>query len=86
LWIDGLCIVQDDEDDWLREAGHVCDVYSSSYLTIAAAGTCDNSIGISVDQHFGSRVALRLKLSRQGRLCKIQPTTGSFGTSFSFEF
>jgi hypothetical protein len=59
LWIDALCIVQDDEADWEREAGHMCDVYSSSSLTIAAAGAADNSEGIYQYQHFGeeSRVA-----------------------------
>ncbi|KAF2114725.1 heterokaryon incompatibility protein-domain-containing protein, partial [Lophiotrema nucula] len=39
LWIDALCIIQDDEDDWQREAGRMCDIYSSSYITIAAAGS-----------------------------------------------
>lgn len=53
LWIDALCIVQDDEEDWLREAGRMCDVYASSYLTIAAAGTSDNTDGIFQDQWFG---------------------------------
>lgn len=36
LWIDSLCIIQDDGDDWAREAMQMCNVYSHSRLTIAA--------------------------------------------------
>lgn len=38
LWIDALCIIQDDESDWSRESKLMCDVYSNSSLTIAADG------------------------------------------------
>ena len=36
LWVDALCIIQDDEDDWRHESVQMCDVYQCSYLTIAA--------------------------------------------------
>lgn len=36
LWIDSLCIVQDDDDDWKREAAAMADVYSNAVCTIAA--------------------------------------------------
>lgn len=45
IWIDCLCIVQDDEDDWHREAGRMGDIYSKSYLTIAAARSADSQDG-----------------------------------------
>jgi hypothetical protein len=43
IWIDCLCIVQDDKADWEREAARMADVYSKSYLSIAAtrASHCD---------------------------------------------
>ena len=37
LWIDSLCIVQDDEDDWRREMALMEHVYGGSYLNIAAS-------------------------------------------------
>ncbi|KAI1052698.1 hypothetical protein LB507_009800 [Fusarium sp. FIESC RH6] len=42
IWIDSLCIVQDDHDDWVHESARMCDVYGNAYLTIAAtrARTC----------------------------------------------
>ncbi|PMD45621.1 HET-domain-containing protein, partial [Hyaloscypha variabilis F] len=36
LWVDCLCIVQDDQDDWLRESATMGQVYGLSTCTIAA--------------------------------------------------
>lgn len=35
LWVDRLCIVQDDQGDWSRESSRMCDIYSKSALTIS---------------------------------------------------
>lgn len=45
LWIDSLCICQDDKKDWEREASKMAEVYSNSYLTIAVANAKDGSVG-----------------------------------------
>lgn len=37
LWIDSLCIIQDDAKDWEIESGKMCDVYTNATLTIGAA-------------------------------------------------
>jgi hypothetical protein len=37
LWIDSLCIIQDDEEDWAKEATLMENVFSSAYCTIAAS-------------------------------------------------
>jgi hypothetical protein len=43
LWIDRLCIIQDDSEDWRREAAAMGKVYKNSLLTInAAVGDGDN--------------------------------------------
>lgn len=39
LWIDSLCILQDDRDDWNREAAKMADVYESAFLTICASSS-----------------------------------------------
>lgn len=36
LWIDALCIIQDDLQDWLDESKRMCTVYRNSCCTIAA--------------------------------------------------
>ncbi|ETS81653.1 hypothetical protein PFICI_06655 [Pestalotiopsis fici W106-1] len=44
LWIDSLCIIQDDEDDWKEESSKMASVYRNSYLTICAtAGESDDA-------------------------------------------
>jgi hypothetical protein len=45
LWIDSLCIVQDDHEDWEREAAKMAQVYSQSLVTLAASGASDGSQG-----------------------------------------
>lgn len=39
LWIDALCILQDDEDDWEKESSKMASIYQNSYLTIAATAS-----------------------------------------------
>jgi hypothetical protein len=39
LWIDSLCILQDDTEDWSKEAARMKDVYTNCYAMISA----DNS-------------------------------------------
>ncbi|KAI0469250.1 hypothetical protein F4859DRAFT_487482 [Xylaria cf. heliscus] len=50
LWIDSLCIIQDDEEDWRRESKRMGDVYSSAYVTIAACSSRSSSDGFLVDR------------------------------------
>jgi hypothetical protein len=45
LWIDSLCIVQDDFEDWTREAPQMGQLYNQAYLVIAASGSRDSSEG-----------------------------------------
>lgn len=37
LWIDSLCIIQDDEEDWRDESAKMHEIYRNGYLTIAAS-------------------------------------------------
>lgn len=37
LWIDSLCIIQEDPEDWAAEAGRMEQVFSHAYCTIAAS-------------------------------------------------
>ncbi|KAH8658165.1 heterokaryon incompatibility protein-domain-containing protein [Xylariales sp. PMI_506] len=46
LWVDALCIIQDDTDrrDWYIEASRMCSVYSNAHFVLAVhdAVSCDN--------------------------------------------
>jgi hypothetical protein len=45
LWIDSLCIVQDDPHDWAVESAKMAEVYSRAALTIAAANSASADEG-----------------------------------------
>lgn len=46
LWIDSLCICQDDADDWARESSRMVDVYSNAHVVIAANRSDGSDRGI----------------------------------------
>ncbi|KXX81980.1 hypothetical protein MMYC01_201473 [Madurella mycetomatis] len=46
LWIDSLCIIQDNAADWEQEAARMADVYKSAVLTISADGAVDSRVGL----------------------------------------
>ncbi|KAI0097509.1 heterokaryon incompatibility protein-domain-containing protein [Nemania sp. FL0031] len=46
LWIDSICIIQDDADDWTREAAAMCNVYSQAAITLAATNSPDSHHGL----------------------------------------
>jgi hypothetical protein len=50
IWIDRLCICQDDVKDWERESSRMAAVYSNAYLTIAATGSSDAGGGLFFDR------------------------------------
>ncbi|KAK1990179.1 heterokaryon incompatibility protein [Colletotrichum falcatum] len=46
VWIDSLCIVQDDKEDWKREARRMAIIYDNATITIAANDGLDSSSGL----------------------------------------
>ncbi|KAI0101345.1 hypothetical protein GGR51DRAFT_530355 [Nemania sp. FL0031] len=45
LWIDSLCIIQDDDDDWAAESKTMEDVYSLAHVTLAASSAPSSLVG-----------------------------------------
>ncbi|KAI7458589.1 hypothetical protein KC351_g18069 [Hortaea werneckii] len=46
LWIDALCIIQDDEEDWQRESSRMAEVYSGANIVFIAAAAADVEGGL----------------------------------------
>jgi hypothetical protein len=51
LWIDSLCIFQDDLSDWTRETVSMSDVYSNAVCNIAATDAPNGSVGLNFDRY-----------------------------------
>ena len=54
LWIDSLCIIQDDQDDWKKECALMGMVYQNACLTIAASRAEGDSSGFLGDRQSSS--------------------------------
>ncbi|OAK96301.1 HET-domain-containing protein [Phaeosphaeriaceae sp. SRC1lsM3a] len=46
LWIDSLCIIQNDKEDMAKEIGQMASVYSNALVTIAATSAADPHEGL----------------------------------------
>ena len=62
IWIDSLCIVQDDEDDWREQAAQMATIFQGAYVTIAATSATSPSAGyfsVSPRQYLAKRLYYR---------------------------
>jgi hypothetical protein len=51
LWIDSLCIIQGDTDDWAKEASKMVTVYQNALITIAATASNSGTQGLFRNSH-----------------------------------
>lgn len=75
IWIDSLCIIQDDEQDWAREAAQMANVYSNASLTICVlrGDSCHSGF-------LGSRKSSCIPISYTSR--KAPSASGTFYLRF----
>ncbi|KAI0411895.1 hypothetical protein F5X98DRAFT_383183 [Xylaria grammica] len=70
LWIDSLCIIQGDREDWGRESSLMEGVFSSAYCTIAASSSKSSAEGfLNVRQ---PRLCVQLETASMGKLYVCQ--------------
>jgi len=55
IWIDSLCIIQDDKEDWLRESVSMHLIFRHSYLTIGATKSSNPEQGLFSKAPFRSQ-------------------------------
>lgn len=46
VWIDSLCIIQGDHEDWAKESSKMCQIYENSYLTVSATTAKNCNAGL----------------------------------------
>ena len=75
IWIDSLCIVQDDQQDWENEAARMEQVFSDAYLTIAASSAKSSNDGFLLPRK--PRQCLEL-VSQDSRRLYVCPNIDDF--------
>ncbi|KAL7806663.1 heterokaryon incompatibility domain-containing protein [Trichoderma aethiopicum] len=81
LWIDSLCIIQDDKDDWRREAAKMGSVYQNAYIVISASKSADSEESLfgGVDEQLKPSVISVPSLGQGAALCFRKSFTHSPG-------
>lgn len=59
IWIDSLCIIQGDKEDWDRECRKMASVYGEAYLVIGAAYAKDGNGGLYAPRQTAHRVEFK---------------------------
>lgn len=84
IWIDCLCIVQDDEDDWRKEADRMQSVYAGSHLNIAASSATNVFGGCFVKRPPYYRDGVQVRVNAEGiSECRSFATDGLYERSVS---
>jgi Heterokaryon incompatibility protein (HET) len=74
LWIDSLCIIQGDSDDWKVECSKMADVYMNSFLNISATSATSSQEGLSSSYEIHPRlVKTSWDNGRDGKYRLIDP-------------
>ncbi|KAF2006678.1 HET-domain-containing protein [Amniculicola lignicola CBS 123094] len=83
LWIDSLCIIQNDPEERLRASYHTDQIFSNSFLTIAATSSADSNDGLFLPKAQPYKIQAT---DSKGSLFKIyvreQPSHYSFKAPF----
>ncbi|KAK1094329.1 hypothetical protein LTR48_000528 [Friedmanniomyces endolithicus] len=83
IWVDALCIVQNDREDWAREAAKMRNVYSDAFLTIAAASASDGTGGCFHGRDGGNEYPYRYPGQQETNVYIRLPVDHSFFDALS---
>jgi hypothetical protein len=75
LWIDSICIVQNDEMDWEGECQKMCDVFENSVFSISALRDSDGTSGILKERQLHQSLILHLE---DGTRIGVRPVPQNF--------
>lgn len=70
IWIDSLCIIQNDQEDWATESAKMADIYEHASLTLSATVSAGDSYGCFPESFSTSR-SLPVSLPEDVGTCEI---------------
>ncbi|KAH7079883.1 heterokaryon incompatibility protein-domain-containing protein [Paraphoma chrysanthemicola] len=86
LWVDSICIVQDDEQDWHRESRLMPMVYEHATITLAASDAADSTKGLFLERPYG-RIAfpsIQLPFITRDKITNRRTTLGNYSISLDW--
>ncbi|KAI1177682.1 heterokaryon incompatibility protein-domain-containing protein, partial [Nemania sp. FL0916] len=63
LWVDAVCIIQNDKRDWEQEASRMCNVYRNATLTICSLSSSSCTQGFLSKRSHGINIPFRSRIS-----------------------
>jgi Heterokaryon incompatibility protein (HET) len=80
LWIDSLCIIQDDEDDWLAESKTMGTLYERAVVTLAASTAPDSTHGLFLERLYSELQvpSVQLPFIRRDTTSGVQEVPGHY--------
>ena len=66
LWIDALCILQDDKEDWLKQSSEMGSIFKGSLITIAIHSAKNSSEGFLWRRHVPEFLRIQPRQRRSG--------------------
>lgn len=61
LWVDALCIIQDDDDDWTRESFEMSNIYANSLITFCVVTGASCAAGFLERRHSPNTLQINFK-------------------------
>lgn len=70
IWIDSLCIVQDDPEDWKRESSLMHEVYRNAICNVSASGFINGQNGFVLDERRRDPTPLLVRVRHQSLIAE----------------
>jgi hypothetical protein len=85
IWIDAICIVQDDIEEWAQEAAKMADVYSGAYVVLAATRAKEATEGFLQPHREPLEIESRMDAGRTFRVQARLDSNHNFLESFELD-
>ncbi|KAJ4108707.1 hypothetical protein NW768_012184 [Fusarium equiseti] len=77
LWIDSLCIIQDDKSDWETQSAEMATIYNNAYLVLAASQAANATNGFLDRKDEGFSETPQLDAKKSLKIAKLRNPNGT---------